>query len=446
MSHVMFTQSELDEVLKWLLDLIRIDTTNPPGREIEACQYIARIFDREGIPYQIFEPAPTRASIVARLNGDGTQKPLLLTSHLDVVPAEVDKWSVPPFKGEIRDGFIWGRGAVDMKNMTALSLGVFIKAHRQKVSLKRDLIFAAVADEETGCTWGSKWLVDNHPELIRAEYALNEVGGFSLDVDGKTFYPIGVAEKGVCWFKIKSKGDAGHGAMPHDNQALPHVCLAAHKLSQNNLPLHTTAVVKNFIDQLANRQSFPKNIILKAVTHRCFSNLVLKYIIPDKARARNFRNMLRNLATPTVLNAGTAANVIPSTAEVLVDGRILPEHTVATFLAEIQELIGPGYEIEVLRAEEANETDYHNDFYEALKAALIQRDPGCIPVPFLIPGYTDAKHYHRLGIKCFGFVPLKLPKDLNFGALYHGHNERMPVESLSFGLNTLWDVLEKTCL
>lgn len=441
-----FSKAQCNETLSTLKDLIRIDTTNPPGNEIKACEYLAQIFKHEGIEHTILESAPQRGNIIARIKGDGSKQPLLLTSHLDVVPVERDKWSIDPFAAEERNGFLYGRGAIDMKNMTALALSVFLKLKRDNIKLKRDLIFAAVADEEMGCEWGSKWLVDHHPELIRAEYALNEVGGFSLDVEGKTFYPIGVAEKGVCWFKIKRKGDPGHGAMPHDNQALPHVCLAAHKLAQNELPFHASNIVKTFIHQLAERQKFPKNLVLNAITNPALSGFVLNNIIPDKVRARNFKNMLRNLATPTVLHAGTKTNVIPSEAEVLVDGRILPQRTVASFLAEVQDLIGPGFEIEVLRAEEACETDYNNNFFESLKSALIKNDPGSIPVPFLIPGYTDAKHYNRLGIKCFGFVPLKLPKDLNFGALYHGHDERIPLTTLEFGLNTMWDVILETCL
>lgn len=441
-----FSEAEIAACVAHLQNLIRINTTNPPGNEIEAVKYLKNIFDQNGITYEIVEPAPTRASIIARLKGDGSQKALLLTSHLDVVPVEQDKWSCDPFEAEIRDGFVWGRGAVDMKQMTALELSVFLKAKTRQLPLKRDLIFAAVADEENGCTWGSKWLVENRPELIRAEYALNEVGGFSITVGDTIFYPIGVAEKGLCWFTITAKGDTGHGAMPHDNQAISHVCLAAHKLAQNKLPFHKTKLVEQFIHDLARRQTFPKNLILKNVTNPIFSDFILNHLVPDKQRARHFKNMLHNLATPTLLNAGYKTNVIPSEASVSCDGRILPGFTVAEFLAEVQELIGPGFEIHVAHAEEPRVMDYHNPFYDTLCQALQQRDPGCVPVPFLIPGFTDAKHYDRLGIKTFGFAPTKLPPDLNFGSLYHGHNERLPLSAIGFGLEVLWEVIEKSCL
>ena len=441
-----FTPSEISDTVNHLKNLIRINTVNPPGNEIRAVNYLKNIFDEEDIPCDIVEPSPGRASLVARLKGDGSLKPLLLTSHLDVVPAETQHWEVDPFAGVEKNGFIWGRGAIDMKQMTALELAIFIKARRQHLPLKRDLIFAAVADEESGCTWGSKWLVQNRPELIQAEYALNEVGGFSITVDKTVFYPIGVAEKGICWFDIKSKGHPGHGALPHDDQAIDHICLATHKLAQNRLPFHRTPLVEHFIHELARHQKFPKNLVLKNITRPVLSNFILNHLLPDKERSRHFKNMLRNLATPTLLKAGYKPNVIPSEAAVTIDGRILPGHTVAEFLAEVQELIGPGFEIEVFHSEEASTTDYKNDFFNTLCSALEKHDFGCVPVPFLIPGFTDAKHYNKIGIKTFGFVPTKLPPDLNFSALYHGHNERIPMSALKFGLEVLWDVICKTCL
>jgi len=438
-------EEEIKEAVRNLQNLLRINTTNPPGNEIAACRYIADIFDKEGISYQILESAPTRANIIARIEGDGSEKPLLLTSHLDVVPCERDKWDEDPFGGEIKDGYIWGRGAVDMKQMTALELAVFLKAHREKTPLKRDLIFAAVADEEAGCTYGSKWLVENHPDLVRAEYAVNEVGGFSLHVNDSVFYPIGVAEKGLCWFKIIAKGDPGHGAMPHDNQAIPHLCFAGQQLAENKLPFHSTELVTQFVSELAKRQKFPKNIILNSIKNRFLHGFILNNLFPDKARARVFKNMFRNLGTPTQLKAGYKENVIPSEAELVVDGRFLPCSTVESFLQEVKDLIGPNFDIEVIQAEEANQTDYDNSFFETLKETLSTHHPGSIPVPFLISGFTDAKHYAKLGIKCYGFAPTKISPELNFAAMFHGHNERIPVDSLDFGVRVMWDMILKTC-
>lgn len=441
-----FTPADATATLETLRALIRIDTTNPPGNELAACLYLKDILKRDGIDAVILESAPGRANLVARLKGDGSKEPLLLTSHLDVVPAERDKWRYDPFAAEVHDGFVWGRGAVDMKQMTALELAVFLKLKREGVALKRDVIFAAVADEEAGCRFGSQWLVENHPELIRAEYALNEVGGFSLDIAGTTFYPIGVAEKGVCWFTITATGTPGHGSMPHDDQAVGHVCLAAHKLATRDLPFHKTEIVSRFINELAARQKFPKNLVLQGVASSLCSNLAIG-MIPDKDKARGFRNMVHNLATPTQLKAGYKENVIPGEAAVSVDGRILPGHTVASFLAEVQELIGPGFRIDINHADEPCEIEnYDGDFFATLKASLQKHDPGCVPVPFLIPGYTDAKQYKKLGTKCYGFAPTKLPPDLNFGKLYHGHDERLPVDAIGFGCDVLWEAVSRVVL
>lgn len=441
-----FTEKEIQDCLTHLQNLVRIDTTNPPGNEIKACDYLKTVFEKENIEYQILESAPGRGNIIARLKGNGTEQPLLLTSHLDVVPAETNHWEMDPFSGKIKNGFIWGRGTVDMKQMTCLELAVFLKIHRDKIPLKRDLIFAAVADEEAGCTYGSKWLIENHPELIQAEYALNEVGGFSVTIEDQIFYPIGVAEKGVCWFKIIARGTPGHGAMPHDDQAIAHLCFAAHNLSKTPLPFHKTKIVSEFISEIAKRQKFPKNFILKGITNPVLSNFILDNVMPDKEKARNFKNMMRNLATPTRLDAGYKENVIPAEASITIDGRVLPERKIADFLEEVQNIIGPNFKIEVLHQEEPCEIkDYDNAFYQILKDSLQKYDPGCVPIPFLIPGYTDAKHYQKLGIKCYGFAPTKLPADLNFGKMYHGHNERLPVDAIGFGLNVMWEVVEKVC-
>lgn len=439
------SDSDIATATTHLQRLIQINTTNPPGNEISACLYIKEVFDREGIPCQILESAPGRANIIARLHGDGSAEPFLFTSHLDVVPAEKENWSEDPFSGVIKNDFIWGRGAVDMKNMTALALTLFVKCKRANLKLKRDIIFAAVADEEAGCHLGSKWLVDHHPDLIRAEYALNEVGGFSMTIDKQIFYPIGVAEKGVCWFEIIARGTPGHGAMPHDDQAIGHVCFAAHKLAHTDLPFHNSKIVTDFINAVSQKTTPPKNLILKSLTKENYSRFTLKYLMPDKKKARQLKNMFRNLATPTKLSAGYKENVIPGTASVTIDGRVLPEQSLASFLNEVQMLIGDGFEIKLLHGEEPySMPNYDDAFYSILKSTLMKHDPGCWPVPFLIPGFTDAKQYQRLGIKCYGFVPVKLPADLNFGDLYHGHNERLPISAIPFGLKVLWDVLLRT--
>ncbi|MBI4411118.1 MAG: M20/M25/M40 family metallo-hydrolase [Deltaproteobacteria bacterium] len=438
------------EAITHLQNLIRINTTNPPGNEIAAVRYLSEVLKKEAIPHQIFEPAPGRASLVARLKGNGSKRPLLLTSHLDVVPAEEKEWERPPFSGDLADGFVWGRGALDMKQMTAMELMVFLAAKREGLSLKRDLILAAVADEEAGCKWGSRWLVANKPELIDAEYALNEVGGFSLPIDDHVFYPIGVAEKGFCWFKVTARGEPGHGSLPHDQQAVVKIAGAASTLGTRPLSYHLHPVVKKFISFLASHQKFPRSLILRLLNRPLLAGFVLKKLFPDKKQARSFHAMLHNTAAPTMIEGGRKVNVIPSSAFLQVDGRIIPGQTVESFLDEIKKVLGDGsghcpFEFEMMEQANPSETDFDNGFYRLLTQSLIKHDPQAIPVPYLIPGFTDAANYSRLGIKCYGFTPLKLPPNLRFSDLFHGHNERVPVEAFLFGLKVMEDVVREAC-
>lgn len=433
------------EAITHLQNLIRINTTNPPGNEMAAVKYLASVLEKEKIPCQIFEPSPGRASLIARLKGNGSKRPLLLTSHLDVVPAEEKEWDKPPFSGELENGFIWGRGAVDMKQMTAMTLVTLLSVQRQKIRLSRDLIFAAVADEEAGCKWGSRWLVANKPDLIDAEYALNEVGGFSLHVDNHVFYPIGVAERGFCWFTVTSKGEAGHGSIPHDNQAVVKIARAAMILGSRSLSYRLHPVVGKFISSLAARQKFPRGLILRLLKQPLLAGFILKRLFPDKKQAKSFHAMLHHTAAPTMISGGRKVNVIPSSAELCVDGRIIPGQTVEGFLEEIRKILGPGFEFDVMEQSDPTEIDFDNGFYRLLTKSLIQHDPRAIPVPYLIPGFTDASNYSHLGIKCYGFTPLSLPPGIRFSELFHNHNERVPVEGLFFGVKVLWDVVREAC-
>ncbi|MDO8520152.1 MAG: M20/M25/M40 family metallo-hydrolase [Deltaproteobacteria bacterium] len=429
------------EALNHFQNLIRINTTNPPGNEIEAVKYISALLQKEGIPHEIFEPAPGRASLIARITGTGAKKPLLLTSHLDVVPVEAEKWSHPPFSGEIHDGCVWGRGAVDMKQMAAMSLMMLLTAKRNGVRLSRDLIFAAVADEEAGCQWGSQWLVENKPQLLDAEYALNEVGGFCVTIGEHRLYPIGVAEKGICWFKITVEGDPGHGSIPHDNQAVVKMSGAVSRIGEKTMPFHQTAIACRFVNQLAKHEKSLRSLVLKGLTLKLFNRFILEKIFPDKRKARSFHALFHNTMSPTVFKAGSKINVIPSTAELSIDGRILPGETVESFIEEARQIIGPGFGLEILRSWKPLEVPHDNPFFDLLAQSLKANDSQAVAVPYLMPGFTDAAHYNRLGIKTYGFAPVRLPPGMDFSSLFHGHNERIPVDGFYFGLKVLWDVV-----
>jgi len=433
------------EALQTFQGLIRIDTTNPPGNEKKACEFLGRILNREKIPFEILESAPGRANLICRLKGDGSHQPLLLNAHLDVVPAEKEHWSHDPFGGDVDRVFLWGRGALDMKHMAVMSLMTLIRLHRNKVRLKRDLIFAAVADEEAGGIYGSGWLVDNHPEKIRAEYCLGEIGGFSRVVEGKHFYPVQIAEKGICWLRITAKGAPGHGSLPNWDGAIGRIGRAAHKLGKTRLPLHVTPEAEEFVKATASHQSFPKGRILKKVLDPRWSRIILEKVFPDKAMARTLYAVLHNTANPTILRGGEKVNVLPSEAVLEVDGRTLPGITLEEFLKEVKAVIGTGYEVEVLRYQPGVSVSARDPILGYMTDALRLSDPLAIVVPYMVPGFTDATHYTRLGIRCFGFAPVKLPEDFNFVDLIHGHDERIPVEGFRFGLQALFCLVSKLC-
>jgi acetylornithine deacetylase/succinyl-diaminopimelate desuccinylase-like protein len=435
------------EALAHLQALLRIDTTNPPGGERAAADYLAEVLRREGIEPVVLEAAPGRGNLVARLRGDGSAGPLLLAGHLDVVPADPAEWTHPPFGGEIHGGWLYGRGAVDMKSFVAQALAVVIALVRAGARLRRDVIFAAVADEEYGCDLGSGFLVREHPELVRAEYALGEVGGFSQHLGGATVYPIMVAEKGVCWLRARRRGPSGHGSMPRDDSAVLELSAALARLRDARLPLHPSPVMRRFLAAVAATQPLPARAVLPLLANPVLGRVILDRVLPDRALARSLGALLANTASPTVLRAGDKTNVIPPVAEAEIDGRLAPGQTAADLQAELAKVLGPEVELAVLRAHEAAEFPVETPLYRLLERAIRRHDPGAVPVPALIPGFTDASEWRRLGATCYGFAPVRFPRDAGvaFSELYHGRDERIPVEGFRWGVGVLLDVVREFC-
>jgi acetylornithine deacetylase/succinyl-diaminopimelate desuccinylase-like protein len=435
-----------EEALGYFKTLLRFDTVNPPGNERPAAEYIAGVLDREGIAYELVESQPGRASIVARLKGSGRHGPLLLNGHLDVVPVERAQWKYDPFGAEEAEGCIWGRGAIDMKNMVAMSLMTLLLLKRQNIPLERDVIFAAVADEEAGSLHGSVHLVENHPELVRAEFVLNEVGGHTLYMGDARFYPIQVAEKGICWFEITTHGPPGHGSMPRPGMAVTRLARALVALSDTRLPQHKVEVVENFIRALAEHAPFAQGSALKLLLNPRFAGQLLGVLErqnPEQAVALNA--LLRNTVSPTVLAAGQKVNVIPSRASAQVDGRILPGQSVEQFLAEVRKVVGKDVDVNVLLHHDPVTFEADTPLYATICRTLARHDPGGIPVPYMIPGFTDAFAYARLGAICYGFAPVRLGPELNFSQMYHGHNERIPRAGFAWGLRVLYELVRDFC-
>jgi acetylornithine deacetylase/succinyl-diaminopimelate desuccinylase-like protein len=424
-----------DEVVELLGELIRINTANPTHPERPAAEWVAAKLDEVGISSQIIEAAPGRASTIARVEGsDPSRSPLLIHGHLDVVPAESSEWSVDPFAGEVRDGYLWGRGAVDMKDMDAMTLALIREWARSGRKPPRDIVLAFVSDEEAGGRQGAHYLVDHHPELFaECTEAISEVGGFSVSLDESTrLYLVQTAEKGINWLRLRATGRPGHGSMVHDDNAVTRLAAAVSRIGTYEHPVVITDTVRSMVEAIASA-----------------AGMDLDPDDPDEwlpklgGMARMIGAVIRNTANPTMLAAGYKSNVIPSSAEATIDARSLPGEEDA-LLAVIDGLLGEGVEREFIVQDIAVETSFDGALVEAMSAALRAEDPGAHPVPYLMSGGTDAKSFSTLGMRCFGFSPLLLPADLDFAALFHGIDERVPVEGLRFGVRVL-DRLLSNC-
>ena len=435
------------EAVENLRKLIQIDTTNPPGNELPAVLLIRDFLLKAGISQdaiQILELAPGRANLVARLHGDGSAQPLLLTGHVDVVPVERQYWTHDPFAGDVADGCVWGRGALDMKGLLVMYLEAFLLAHRQGLPLKRDLILAAIADEEAGFEHGSKFLVDQHRELIQAEYALNETGGMTLHMAGARVYVLQVAEKGVCWLRMTAEGQPGHGSMPHADNAIYHLANALHRLQRaGRLPVHLTSTVKLMLQGLSEQLPFPTSLAFRLLGNPTTASLALN-LIPSDTRGA-FLSMLSNSISPTILKAGAKSNVIPSEAEVQIDCRLLPGYGPEDAMREILAITGKGVKLEPLYTTSGAEFSTDTPLYKLMEKATHQMDPQGVVVPYMIPGATDAYEYQRAGMIVYGYSPGILPPDLPWIKLAHGHDERIPISAYRSGLPALWQVVSEFC-
>jgi acetylornithine deacetylase/succinyl-diaminopimelate desuccinylase-like protein len=430
----------VDEVVDLVSALIRFDTSNtgePPTTkgEAECARWVAEQLEEVGYTTEYIEAgAPGRGNLFARLDGaDHDRGALLLHGHLDVVPAEASDWSVHPFSGAVEDGYVWGRGAVDMKDMCGMLIAIARHFKREGIVPPRDLVFAFLSDEEAGGKYGSQWLVNNRPDLFEGvTEAVGEVGGFSLTVprkDGgeRRLYLVETAEKSMMWMKLSVRSHAGHGSMIHDSNAVTAVAEATAKLGRHEFPLVMTDAVGQFLQAITEETGYEFDLDSPDLPGT---------IAKLGPIARVVGATLRDTANPTMLKAGYKANVIPATAESVVDCRILPGRQ-AAFEREVDELIGPDVIREWITELPSYETTFDGDLVDAMNNAIQSVDPDARIVPYMLSGGTDAKAFARLGIRCFGFAPLQLPPDLDFTALFHGVDERVPVDALKFGTQVL---------
>ncbi|MFJ8362589.1 M20/M25/M40 family metallo-hydrolase [Streptomyces sp. NPDC093984] len=421
-----------DEVVDLCRELIQIDTSNygdhsGPG-ERRAAEYVAEKLAEVGLEPKIFESHPGRASTVARIEGEDPSRPaLLIHGHTDVVPANADDWTHHPFSGEIADGCVWGRGAVDMKDMDAMTLAVVRDRLRSGRRPPRDIVLAFLADEEAGGTYGARYLVDNHPDLFEGvTEAISEVGGFSFTVnEQRRLYLIQTAEKGMHWMKLTVAGTAGHGSMIHRDNAITELSEAVARLGRHTFPVRVTKTTRAFLDELGDAlgtELDPENMEGTLAKLGGIAKLI--------------GATLSNTANPTQLNAGYKVNVIPGEATAHVDGRFLPGFE-EEFLADVDRILGPNVRREDVHADKAVETGFDGALVEAMQSALLAEDPAAKAIPYMLSGGTDAKSFDDLGIRGFGFAPLKLPPELDFAGMFHGVDERVPVDALQFGVRVL---------
>ncbi|MFD3340846.1 M20/M25/M40 family metallo-hydrolase [Streptomyces anthocyanicus] len=421
-----------DEVVDLCRELIRIDTSNygdhsGPG-ERKAAEYVAEKLAEVGLEPKIFESHPGRASTVARIEGEDPSRPaLLIHGHTDVVPANADDWTHHPFSGEVADGCVWGRGAVDMKDMDAMTLAVVRDRLRSGRKPPRDIVLAFLADEEAGGTYGARHLVDHHPDLFEGvTEAISEVGGFSFTVnEQRRLYLIQAAEKGIHWMKLTVAGTAGHGSMIHRDNAITELSEAVARLGRHTFPVRVTKTTRAFLDELGDALGTdldPENMEGTLAKLGGIAKLI--------------GATLSNTANPTQLGAGYKVNVIPGEATAHIDGRYLPGYE-EEFLADVDRILGPHVRREDVHANKAVETTFDGALVDAMQSALVAEDPAAKAVPYMLSGGTDAKSFDELGIRGFGFAPLKLPPELDFAGMFHGVDERVPVEGLQFGVRVL---------
>ena len=419
------------EVAGLVSDLIRIDSINPgdnsgPG-ERAAAEHVAGLLAEVGLEPTVLESHPKRASVVTRIAGEDPSRPaLLIHGHLDVVPADPADWQLHPLSGEIVDGFVWGRGAIDMKDMDAMMLAVVRQRLREGRKPPRDIVLAFLADEEAGGSYGAGWLVDNHPELFEGvTEAIGEVGGFSTTIGGQRLYLLQTAEKGIAWMRLTARGTAGHGSMLQPDNAVTELAETVARIGRHEWPVRLTPSVSAFLAAACDA--------LGIIFTPNGTSEVLAKLGPI---ARMVGATLTSTANPTMLTAGYKVNVVPQSASAQIDGRFLPGHE-EEFFAEFDQLLGPGVRREFITHHIALETTFDGALSEAMTAALLDTDPEAKVVPYCLSGGTDAKSFSRLGIRCFGFTPLRLPPDLDFAGLFHGVDERVPVAALEFGVTVL---------
>lgn len=419
--------------------LIRFDTTNPPGNERACVEFVAALLRERGIEPLVVGLDPERPNLIARLPGRGSSPPLLLYGHLDVVPANPAEWAHPPFAAELVDGVVWGRGALDMKGGVAMMVSAFLRAAAERLEPAGDLILALTGDEETGSEFGAKYLVEQHADSFEGvRYALSEFGGFTQWTGGRPLYPIQVAEKQRCLVRATIRGTGGHPSSVVGGTAAGKVGRLLRTLEKRRLPVHVTPLVRSMLEAMAGALPVHERLALRPVLIPAFTDRLLDLFGKDGAA---LDPLLHNMATPTVLRGGDSTNVIPTEVTVDLDGRVLPGQTPGDLVRELEALLPGLAEFEIIREEPAAGADPDLTLYPLLAEIIREREPSGTPIPMLLPGYTDARYFSRLGIQTYGFLPMRLPK--HNAKLIHAPDERVPADAIEFGAECVYEAVRR---
>lgn len=424
-----------------LQQLIRFDTTNPPGNETACITYINNLLTEAGFQTTILSSDADRPNLVTCLKGTGNAPPLLLQGHIDVVTTEKQQWQHPPFEAQQVDDYIWGRGTLDMKGGVAMMLAAVLRASTEAAALPGDVLFAALSDEEAGGTLGAQFLVEQHADLFKdVRYALGEFGGFTLHVGGKKFYLIQVLEKQVCWLRATTRGLGGHGSLPVRGGAVAKLAHCIQQLDQHRLPVHINAVTQQMFETMAQAVPAPLGQQLQQLLDPQKTDSVLDSL--ETAHSRLFDPMLHNTANITIIEGSSKINVIPGEVVFELDGRLLPGYTPDDMLTELQQTVGDEVTFELVR-HDRGQAEANMGLFDTLKTVLHEADPTGIPVPFLVPVVTDGRFFSQLGIQTYGFLPIDLPPDFNFLQTVHAADERIPVAAMEFGTQAIYEVLKR---
>ena len=422
-----------------LQHLLRFDTTNPPGREAACLAYVQSLLAAVNIESRLLARDPERPNLIARLAGRGDAPPLLLYGHVDVVTAEHQHWTHPPFAGDVADGYVWGRGTLDMKGGVAMLVAAFLRAKVERADLPGDVLLALVSDEESGGDFGAGFLTREHADLFAGvQYALGELGGFTSYLGAHRLYPIMVAEKQACLIRATVRGPGGHASLPLHGGAAAKLARMLRRLDRRRLPVHITPAARQMIGAVASVLEPPSSLLFRQLLNPALTDRVLDML---GAQVAPFDPLLHNTATATILRGGEKNNVIPSEITVELDGRILPGQTPDDLLRELGTLLGSDVTLEMIHHDTYAAPEPDMGLFDTLAGILREADPGGAPIPLFLAAVTDARFFTRLGIQTYGFIPMKLPREMEFTALLHAADERIPIEALAFGADAVYQAL-----